>query len=560
MTEVFRPFPLSGRTYAEIYRRFRWHLPELFNIGVACTDAHPSRRLALIHIPARGEPQRYTFGQLSRLTNQVANLFLGLGLHPGDRVAVVLPQLPETALVHLGAFKAGMVSLPLSALFGADALQYRLVDSAAKVVVTDAAGLERLEDLTNFPDLRWILLIDSEPAADAQVKGFWQLVNSASDQLHGPVTKVTDPCLIIYTSGTTGPPKGVLHGHRVLIGQAPGFRLCHEFIPQAGDLMWTPADWAWIGGLVNTLLLTLLHGVPVIAAPRRGFDPEWALHLMAKYGVRNTFLPTTALRMMLQHEMPSGLRVRSMLTGGEAQEAGLLEAVQAAFGITFNESYGQTEADFVVGHCASRWPVKSGSMGRAYPGHNVRIMGADGELAGIGQVGEVVIEAPDPTMLLEYWNRPDATRDKIRDSWLRTGDLARLDDEGYFWFESRADDVIKSAGYRIGPGEIEECLLRHGAVAGVAVLGAPDPVRGQVIKAYVQLRDGFNSSPELEAQLRSHVRQHLAAYQYPRLIEFVEALPLTATGKVNRGLLRQLAAEHADARPGRRQDGGVSRN
>lgn len=543
----FTPFPLLESSYTDMRRAFKWHVPERFNIGAACTDPHPSHRLALLHVPPAGEPRRYTFGALSKLTNRVANLLTGLGLERGDRVAVVLGQTPEVALVHLGAFKAGMVSVPLSVLFGTDALEYRLADSAARVVVTDAAGLQRLDALTDRPELQTVLVVDDEPRSDPRVRSFWRLVEDASDRPCDIVTNAADPCLILYTSGTTGPPKGVLHGHRVVIGQAPGFRLCHEFLPQPGDLMWTPADWAWIGGLVNTLFLTLLHGVPIIAAPRRRFDPEWALDLMAAHGVRNTFLPTTALRMMVDCSIPPELDLRCMLAGGEPQEAGLLEAVRDAVGVTFNESYGQTEADLVVGQCASRWPARSGSMGRAYPGHNVRIASADGNLLGADEVGELVIEAPDPTVLLEYWNRPDATSDKFRGSWLRTGDLARVDEDGYFWFASRADQVIKSAGYRIGPSEIEECLVRHHAVASSAVVGAPDPVRGQVVMAYVQLKPGLHPSPELEKQLRAHVKQRLAAYEYPRLIEFVDGFPMTATGKVNRGVLREQAAAHAAA-------------
>jgi acetyl-CoA synthetase len=306
--------------------------------------------------------------------------------------------------------------------------------------------------------------------------------------------------------------------------------------------MWTPADWAWIGGLVNTLLLAWLHGVPMIGTPRRGFDPEWALRLLAQHGVRNTFLFTTALRMMLQCPIPPGIHLRSVVTGGEPQDVSLLEDARAAFGLTFNESYGQTEADFVVGQCASRWPVRPGSMGRAFPGHDVQVIGSDGKPAKPGEPAEVMVRAPDPTILLEYWNRPEATREKFQDTWLRTGDLARVDEKGYFWFESRIDDVIKSAGYRIGPNEIEESLLRHRAVANTAVVGAPDAVRGQVVKAFVQLRDGFDPSPEQEAQLKAHVKQNLAAYQYPRLIEFVESLPLTSSGKVDRGALRRRAA------------------
>jgi acetyl-CoA synthetase len=548
MNSGFQPPDLTEGTYAELRRGFSWHLPTRFNLGTACTDAHPQDRPALIHLVPSGDPEIYTFGHLSRLSNRMANALTGLGLQPGDRVAIALGQGPEAAVAHLGTFKAQMISVPLSHLFGVDALRHRLSNSGAKLVVTDSRGLEKIEGLADIPDLRWIVLTDREGRDEGRMRGFWRLLDAASSRLAAPRSEPSDPCLLIYTSGTSGPPKGVLHGHQVLIGQAPGFRLCHEFIPRPGDRMWTPADWAWIGGLCNTALLAWMHGVPVIASPRGKFDPDWALDLMATQAVRNAFLPTTALRMMLQCEIPAELRLRSVLAGGEAQEPGLLEAARAAFGIDFNESYGQTEADFVVGHCSSRWPVRPGSMGRAYPGHEIRIMRPDGELAESGEVGEVVVKTPDPTVLLEYWDSPDATREKIRQGWLHTGDLASTDEDGYFWFKSRADDVIKSAGYRIGPGEIEECLRNQGAVANAAVVGVPDDVRGHAVKAYVQLKPGFSPSGELEGSLRDHVRRHLAAYQYPRFIEFVESLPLTSTGKVARSALREQVKEPPIAR------------
>lgn len=547
MARRFTPFPFEGDTYAEICRRFRWDLPARFNIGSACTDALPRDAPALVDLSQK-QPRRCTFGEVSDITNRVANMYVGLGLERGDRVAVVLPQIPATAFAHVGAYKARLVSVPLSSLFGPDALRYRLSDSGAKLVVTDAEGASRIAALDGVPDLRWILVTEPAQSGDSRVRDFWTLVDAASVRFEEPDNDVDEPCMIIYTSGTTGPPKGVLHGHRVLIGQASGFRMAHELTPQDGDLMWTPADWAWIGGLVNTLLLSWLHGVPIIAAPRRGFDPEWALALLAAHGVRVTFLPTTALRMMLQCTVPRNLRLRAIVTGGEPQEVGLLEATREKFGLTFNESYGQTEADFVIGQCASRWPVRPGSMGLAYPGHDVEILDGDGARVKAGELGEVMVRAPDPTMLLRYWNRPDATRVKFLGEWLRTGDLARRDADGYFWFESRIDDVIKSAGYRIGPDEIEESLLGHESVANTAVVGAPDAVRGQVVKAYVQLRPGFDPSAELEARLRLHVKSHLAAYQYPRLIEFVDTLPLTPTGKVDRGSLRRRAAHQEGER------------
>jgi acetyl-CoA synthetase len=503
-------------------RRFRWPRLERFNIGVACADAQPPGRTALIHQPAGAEARHYTFGDLKLLSDRFANVLAGHGLRRGDRVAVILPQLPETAIVHLAAFKAGMVSLPLSTLFGPDALGYRLADSGARLAVADAEGLEKLRELrAGLPALEHVV----------DVRGFDALLQEASADFAAVETTVHDPCLIIFTSGTTGPPKGVLHGHRVLIGQTPGFRLAHELMPQPADLCWTPADWAWIGGLVNTLLLAWFQGVAMVSAPRRGFDPEWAARLMLQHGVRNVFLPVTALRMMLQAGVPRGLRPRSLVSGGEAMEPSLVAQAQEAFGIPVQECYGQTEADFVIGHCASHWPLRPGSMGRAYPGTEITLLD-----------GEICVRAPHPTMFLEYWNRPDATEAKFQGEWMRTGDLARVDEDGYYWFEARGDDVIKSAGYRIGPSEIEDALMRHPAVAQAAVVGAPDSVRGQVVMAFVVAAGGAPAGAELETELREHVRRRLAAYQYPRIVEFVDELPMTSSAKVNRAELRRRAA------------------
>ena len=534
----FEPPRVDGRDYEEIVREFRWRLPSRFNLGT-CVDRHPAGRLGLLYLPgAGGEARRYTFGELAAQSNRVANLLSsGLGLERGARVAVLLPPTPEAALAHLGAFKAGMISVPLSSLFGPEALEHRIVDSGAQTVVTDRSGLEKLEHLSGTA-VSSVLLADEDRPTGPVAQGFWALVGAASDRPAAVATSADDPALLIYTSGTSGPAKGVLHAHRVLLGQAPGFRLCHELIPQPGDLMWSPADWAWIGGLVNTLLLSWLYGVPVIAAPRRRFDPDWALDLLARHQVRNTFLPTTALRLMLHRPVPRGLQLRSILAAGEAQEPELLDRTRDALGIPFNEVYGQTEADFVVGHCRSRWPLRAGSMGRPYPGHSVHIAGDDGQVAAPGEVGEIVVRVPDPTTLLEYWGHPQATAEKLAHGWLRTGDLGRQDDDGYLWFESRGDDVIKSAGYRIGPEEVEQCLRRHEAVASAAVVGAPDELRGQIVTAYVQLRPGAVASEQMKSGMQSFVRDRLAAYQYPRAITFVEALPLTATGKVDRGRLR----------------------
>jgi acetyl-CoA synthetase len=552
--------PLPGRTVDQMHRLFRWPDFRAFNVGAACCDLHPPGRLALVYVGRHSELWTMTFRQLSELSGRLASAYLGIGLRAGDRVAVCLPQRPETALAHLAAYKAGLIAVPLSALFGPDALSYRLGDSGARLLVTDAEGLERCRDLPGAANLNAVILAGevTDPGAGSaagagtgsaagrpKILSFDDAIAGASAALPAAPTRGDDPCLLVYTSGTTGPPKGVLHGHRVLVGQAPGFRLGHEYTPQPGDRFWTPADWAWVGGLVNSLLLAWFHGLTVVTAWRQGFDPEWATQMMARYQVRNTFLPTTALRMILQAPATPGVRLRTIVSGGEAQEQDLLDRCITRFGIGFNESYGQTEADFIVGNCSARWPVRAGSAGISFPGHEVRVMREDGTLCPAGEIGEIVVKCPDPVLLLRYWHQPEATAAKFAGPWLRTGDLGSLDEASYLWFHARADDVIKSSGYRIGPAEVEGCLLRHLAVREAAVVGAPDELRGQVVHAYIVPAAGPLPAPGLGDELRRFVRERLAAYQYPRRISFVDDLPRTATNKVDRAALRRRAASEA---------------
>jgi acetyl-CoA synthetase len=345
--------------------------------------------------------------------------------------------------------------------------------------------------------------------------------------------------VIIYTSGTTGQPKGALHAHRVLLGHLPGVELPHRFFPQAGDLFWTPADWAWIGGLFDVLLPSLFHGIPVLARRFPKFDPDAAFALMARHGVRNVFMPATALRLLRAAKAPPGLALRSLASGGETLGEGLLEWGRATFGLTINEFYGQTEANLVVSACADLFASPPGSMGRAVPGHRVAVIGADGEPLPPGELGDIAVASPDPVMMLRYWNNPEATAAKFRGQWLVTGDQGRADEAGNLFFVGRDDDVITSAGYRIGPGEVEECLTRHPAVALAAVIGVPDPVRTERVKAFLVLRPGHQPGEALAAEIQGFVRTRLAAHEYPREVAFVDALPTTATGKVMRKALRE---------------------
>jgi acetyl-CoA synthetase len=534
-------------SYEAVRAAFRWRVPARYNIGVDVCDKHVAAGrgddLALIYLDPAGAERRFTFGDVERLSNRLANALLGRGLARGDRVGVLLPQAPETAIAHVAAYKAGLVAVPLFTLFGEEALAYRLADSGARALVTDRASLVKLAAIRDrLPELELVLIADGDRLADeAGSVGFWPALEAAADAFRPVDSAADDPALIIYTSGTTGPPKGALHTHRVLLGHMPGAEFYYEFPPQPGDRFWTPADWAWIGGLFDSLLPAWRCGIPVVAHRARKFDPEHAFHVMAKYRVRNAFLPPTALKLMRQ--VPAATRrrelaLRSVISGGESLGAELLDWGRAVLGVTVNEIYGQTECNLVLGCCAAIMAVRPGAIGRVVPGHEVTVLDEAGASVEAGAVGEICVRRPDPVMLLEYWRNGQATRDKFAGDWLKTGDLARRDEDGYFWYVGRTDDVITSAGYRIGPGEIEECLIKHPAVAMAAAVGVPDPVRTEVVKAFIVPAAGVVPDEALAQEIRDYVRIRLAAHEYPRLVEFVDELPLTATGKIMRRVLR----------------------
>jgi len=536
----------AGKSYDEVRRGFSWHIPARYNIGVDVCDkwAGDPARTALIHLRDGGahgtQVDRYSFRDLKRLSNALANALTAQGAGRGDRIGILLPQAPETAIAHIATYKLGAIAVPLFTLFGAEALEHRLADSGAKILITDSGGLSKLAKIRDrLPALELVLSIDG---ANDGALSFHGEIEKARDTFQPVDTAADDPALIIYTSGTTGPPKGALHAHRVLLGHLPGVEFPHEFFPQADDLFWTPADWAWIGGLIDVLLPSLHHGVPVLAHRFAKFDPEAAFHLMAEFDVRNVFMPPTALKMMRQ-AAPSGnsprLALRSIGSGGESLGAELLDWGRETFGLTVNEFYGQTECNLVVSNCAGLMPVKAGSMGRAVPGHEVAVVDDAGNVLADGEVGTIAVKRPDPVMFLEYWRTPEATARKFAGDWLLTGDTGRRDEDGYFRFVGREDDVITSGGYRIGPGEIEDCLLRHPAVAMAAVVGIPDPIRTERIKAFIVLDGEVEASEALAADIQGHVRTRLAAYEYPREIAFVDALPMTTTGKIMRRKLRQ---------------------
>jgi len=533
------------RDYDALYREFRWPKLAHYNIGVDVCDKWAERdhsRLAIINIRPDGRTEDITFGWLRETSNRLANTLVAHGATRGDRVAMLLPQTPEAAAGHVAIYKMGGIAVPLAILFGVDALSYRLQNAGAKAVITNAQGLAKLDQIRHeLPDLKLVLSIDGP--SDGTL-GFHETIAKASDQFTPVATAPDDPALMIYTSGTTGQPKGALHGHRVLLGHMPGVEMPHDFFPQAGDRFWTPADWAWAGGLLDCLLPSLHHGVAVVARKFEKFDPDEAFALLARHQVRNAFIPPTALRMLRSAPSPKGrhdIKLRTIGSGGESLGAETYEWGRDAFGLTINEFYGQTECNLVLASCAMIGVSKPGAIGKPVPGHDVAIIRPDGSTADAGELGLIAVKRPDPVMFLEYWGRPEATRDKFIGDWMTTGDQGTADDEGYITFVGRDDDVITSAGYRIGPGEIEDCLIKHPAVALAAVIGKPDPVRTEIVKAFIVLMKGYEPSDALADEVRGFVKTRLSAHEYPREIAFIKDLPMTTTGKVIRRLLRDQA-------------------
>ena len=530
--------------YAELYGGFRWSVPERYNIAHACCGqwAADRNRFALYWEDESGAAAAYSFWDVQLAANRLSNALAGLGVKRGERVAIILPQRPETAIAYIAIFQMGAIALPLSHLFGPDALEYRLAHAEASVALVEPTTIANLWAVKDrVPTLRHVIGVGG--AREAGVHDWEALLARAIRSFAAVDTAANDPALIIYTSGTTGAPKGALEAHRLIIGNISGFVHSHDFFPQPGDLFWSPADWAWAGGLFDALLPSWYFGIPILGYRGR-FDAERAFYLLDKYGVRNSFLFPTALKLMMK-AVPRprekySLNIRSIMSAGESVGVTVIDWAKAELGVTINEMFGQTEINYVVGNCQAGWPVKPGSIGRPYPGHRVAVIDDKGNELPPGELGEIAVHRrDDPVFFLEYWKNPQATRDKFVGDWGCTGDQGKTDAEGYFWYQGRSDDVIKSAGYRIGPAEIESCLVKHRAVANAAVIGKPDETRGAIVKAFIVLQPGESPSQALIEDIQGHVRGRLAPYEYPREIEFIDALPMTTTGKVQRKELRR---------------------
>lgn len=557
--------------YPAIHQAFGWKVPKRFNMAQACcgrwaADAATSRCVAIReHVAGRGLGQSWTFGQLQTAANSLSRVLQAQGVQRGDRVAIVLPQRFETAVAYMAVLQMGAVAMPLSMLFGPEALSFRINDSQACVAVCDESTVQALQQARpDCPGLQTLIGVGQAGAlADLD---YAQAVSSQAASFKAVSTLAEDPAVLIYTSGTTGNPKGALIPHRALIGNLTGF-VCSQnwfgFDPfdasrPSKAVFWSPADWAWTGGLMDALLPSLYFGRPIVAFNGR-FSPEAALEILQSHGVTHTFLFPTALKAMMK-AVPDvkaryKLKLQAMMSAGEAVGDAVFAYVQQQMGVTVNEMFGQTEINYVVGNCTRLWPAKPGSMGKGYPGHQVAVIDEAGQLCPPGTPGEVAVNRfdvhghPDPVFFLGYWNNDKATQAKYTGHWCRTGDMAVADEDGYLWYQGRTDDMFKAAGYRIGPGEIENCLVKHPAVQNAAVVPKPDADRGAVVKAYVVLSPDWlarrptgsgqaSFDDEVRRELQAHVKGLLAPYEYPKEIEFIDQLPMTTTGKVQRRVLR----------------------
>ncbi|SLN15793.1 Acetyl-coenzyme A synthetase [Roseovarius gaetbuli] len=520
MTEM-RP-TLQEAPYAALCDGFAWDIPARLNMAVQVCDDWATRmpeQVAIVDLSGEGA-RDITYGELRSMADRLALALVARGVTRGDRVGVLRSQGAWCAAAHIAIWKIGAISIPLFKLFKHDALSSRVGDAGARVIVTDADGVGLLAGLAQVEAL--------VPEACALPDGRYETVDTGAEE----------PAVLIYTSGTTGAPKGALHGHRVLMGHLPGVEISHDFLGQPGDCLWTPADWAWIGGLFDVLMPGLAIGVPVVAARMAKFGVDDCMRIIRKGHVKNVFFPPTALRLLkAQDSHIAGLR--SVASGGEPLGAEMLDWGRRAFGLMINEFYGQTECNMVASSCAALFSPKPGCLGKAVPGHDLAVLDENG--APTQAEGDVAIRRGSASMMLEYWNKPEQTAEKFHGDWMLTGDRGIWEDD-YLRFVGREDDVITSAGYRIGPAEIEDCLLTHNAVATVGVVGKPDPVRTEIVKAYVVLKPGIEASVSLAAELQAYVKERLATYSYPREISFIEALPMTVTGKVIRKDLKARAA------------------
>jgi len=540
---------LDADSYEAAREGFEWDLPEGYDAvwNVLGKHENPDERVALYQGYPDGRRETYTFADLDAESSRMANALAERGVGFGDRVGIVLPQKPANPVTHLACWKLGAVSIPLSVLFGEDGLGYRLRNGGASVVVCDASMTGTVERVRgDCPALEHVVEVDGGDAPDGDVEPYGAVLDGQPATHERADVGADTPATIVYTSGSTGDPKGVLHTQGSWVGHCPGYQMYFERDVLGKSVVWTPADWAWLGALADAVFTTWHYGRPIVGYPAGEFDPETALSLMDEFGVTDTFLPPTAIRMMMDVEAPAeryDLELDAICSGGEPLTSDILEWADAELEeVVVNEFYGQTEANMLCVNCQGWFEARPGSMGKVPPGREVAVVdGETGEELPAGEVGEIAVDhtTDDPIVFEEYWGMPDETGATRVGRWHLTGDLGYRDGDGYFWYKARADDVIITSGYRVGPGEVEDAVLEHPAVAQVGVIGVPDDTRGEVIKAFVELRRGADPSDALREEIRDVVRDRLAKYEYPREIEFMDELPQTTTGKIRRVALRE---------------------
>lgn len=516
----------AADSYGALIRDFQWEIPAALNMAVQVCDDWAARapdRVAIRDV-SNGAAEHISYGRLRQMADGLAHALVARGVSRGDRVGILRTQSAWTAAAHIACWKIGAISIPLFKLFGVEALITRLEDAGVALVIADEEGTEGLSEWLKGAGRQQLV-----PEAEVFSTEPFQTVDTGPE----------DPAVLIYTSGTTGAPKGALHGHRVLMGHLPGVEMSHDFLGQEGDCLWTPADWAWIGGLFDVLMPGLALGVPVAAARMAKFTPDECQRIIAEGGVRNIFFPPTALR-MLKAEGAVIAGLRTVASGGEPLGAEMLDWGRAAFGVAINEFYGQTECNMVASSASSLFEARPGCIGKPAPGFEIGVLDGKGQLT--MDEGDVAIKRGAASMMLEYWNRPEETAAKFHGDWLITGDRGIWDGD-FLRFVGREDDVITSAGYRIGPSEIEDGLLKHPAVATVGVVGKPDDLRTEIVKAYVVVKPGFEASDALARELQDFAKARIAKHAYPREIGFLDELPMTVTGKVIRKALKARAAE-----------------
>jgi acetyl-CoA synthetase len=538
----------GAKTFAELRAKHRWNIPADYNVAIDCLDRHVELRdkVALLYADDEGHTARYTFAQMIEASNRFANALRGLGIGRGDVVAIHTPQRPETAIAHIACYRLGAIALPISKLFGPDAIAYRLQNSSAKAILMEPETVAKMDavDRKDIPDFKHVIVTDGASGGFS----FDDLMSRGASSFTMEKSSAEDPVLLMYTSGTTGNPKGVLHVARYVLGHN-GIDYSYNYL-RDGDLYYSPADWAWAGGLLDGLLAIWPYGIPVLAYRSKArFDPDVAFRLLEKYGASVGLYPPTALKVLREIKNPREkykLKLRCIVSGAEPVSPQLARWVDEELQVEFNQGFGQTEANYFIGTCSAVEKARLEPLGKAYPGHDVAIVSPDGVVLKNGEAGEIAIRRDSPVVMREYWKNPAAMSEKFKGEWCMTGDLGHMDDEGYVYFAGRNDDVIKSSGYRIGPSEIEAKIMEHKSVASCAVIGVPDPQRGQAIKAFVKLLPGFTPSELMIKEIQIHVKTRLAAHEAPREIEFMDEFPSTVTGKIMRRELR--AREEAKRR------------